>query len=147
MVGLSFDFVVYNLLGFTCYSIYMVSTASALRVACARLCESSCQPAQSHNTNNNTLMMFLKTRSQCAEFWSKRVREEYREANDGDEVSVQINDVGKRSSPGLLHQCIESCCWTHTHLSSPVFALHGVAMVLLTMFQCLIYEVCTSVAL
>lgn len=73
VVGLSFDFVVYNLLGFTCYSIYM-----------------------------------------CAEFWSKRVREEYREANDGDEVSVQINDV--------------------------VFALHGVAMVLLTMFQCLIYE-------
>ncbi len=79
------------------------------------------------------------------------MREEYREANDGDEVSVQINDVGKRSSPGLLHQCRESCCWTHFHALashlSPVFALHGVAMVLLTMFQCLIYEVCTSVAL
>ncbi|ELR24573.1 cystinosis, nephropathic, putative [Acanthamoeba castellanii str. Neff] len=91
VVGLSFDFVVYNLLGFTCYSIYMLP-------GCAK-------PQHQH-----ALMMSQK----CAEFWSKRVREEYREANDGDEVSVQINDV--------------------------VFALHGVAMVLLTMFQCLIYE-------
>lgn len=86
------------------HGIYSVCAACRM---CARLCKSSCQPAaQSHNTNNNTLMMSLKTRSQCAEFWSKRVREEYREANDGDEVSVQINDVGKRS-PGLLHQCRE----------------------------------------
>jgi hypothetical protein len=86
VVGLSFDFVVYNLLGFTCYSIYMVSTA--LRVACARAAASlrkATTPTHSDDVSQK-----------CAEFWSKRVWEEYREANDGDEVSVQINDVGKR---------------------------------------------------
>jgi hypothetical protein len=31
---------------------------------------------------------------QCAEYWSSRVQQEYKEANNGDEVTVQINDVG-----------------------------------------------------
>ena len=74
VVGLNFDFLTYNIIGFACYASY-----------------------------------------NCALFFSPVVQKEYKDQNPKGGLPVTLQDV--------------------------CFALHAVAVVLLTIFQCLIFEV------